>query len=50
MMKGMAPEIASLCKYQETDREKTVKVLFGKYMEKFIYGLKGLFCMFQICV
>lgn len=34
MMKGMAPEIAGLCKYQETDREKIVKVLFGKYMEK----------------
>lgn len=34
MMKGLVPKIANLCKYQETDKEEIVKVLFGKYMEK----------------
>lgn len=34
MIKGLAPKIAYLCKYQEADRENIVKVLFGKYMEK----------------
>lgn len=34
LMKGLVPHIADLQSFQEVDKEKSVKILFGKYMEK----------------
>lgn len=34
MMKRLAMQIIDLPIYQEADKESTVKILFGKYMEK----------------
>lgn len=34
LIKGMVPQIANIQMFQEADKEKEVKILFGKYMEK----------------